>query len=205
MELKQSIFLKGSRQLKLMPDDTLRVEIRSDGAVSEFSIPLCTLDPSPMRKKQPPSKFVFGFVVCAFLLLGSFAAQLFAVSDIRIVLGVLSFLLMLPFGFSLYRLWRFTYDITVFYDRSSGQAAFTLFTDKPDPSTFREFVSHLTKQIKSADMRDPNGRADSIAAELQSFAKLKEQGILTEEEFKTIKQRLLDKLNTGTAVIGFKR
>jgi hypothetical protein len=201
MELSQSIFLKGKRFVRLLPDDTLRVEVRSDGAISEFSVALRHLDDSPIRIKQPPSKFVLGAVVCSFLFLGTFAAWPF-VSDQagRIVLGFLSFLLVLPLGFSFYRLWRHTYDVTAFRDRESGQPVFNLFTDEPSHEEFQRFVTTLQKRIGASREFSPG--ASTAADQLQSFARLKEQGILTHEEFATIKKRLLDSVGEERGASG---
>jgi len=205
MELRQSIFLKGSRYVCLMPDNTLSVAIKADGAISEFSVPLRLLDDSPVRTKQPPSKFFLGFTVCAFLLVGLLVAQFYASAfEVRALLGVLGFLVLLPFGFSIYRIWRFTYDITSFYYKSSGQVAVSLFTNKPDIQTFEGFRNHLIKQIKATADSDTQHNSDSIAAQLQSFAKLKEQGIVTDEEFQNIKARLLSTVTSAPGTVGFK-
>lgn len=205
MEIRQSIFLKGNRSVRIMPDDTLSVAVRSGGAVTEYSVPLRALHESPVRTRQPPAQFMLGFVVSSFLLTGALVAQLFAsTGEMHALFGFLAFLALLPFGVSIYRFWRYTFDITSFQFRSSGQTAFNLFTDKPDAQTFQQFRDLLIKQIKNAQLHDVDRQSDSVSAQLQSFAKLREQGILTEEEFQNIKTRLLGTLMPPSGPIGFK-
>ena len=204
VELNQSKFLKGTRKVRLMPDDTLSVAIKANGTISEYSVPLSMLDDSPVRTKQPPSKFIFGAVISGFIFLGLLFAQVFAADiEIHILLGVLAFLALIPFGFSLFQTWRLTYDITTFYYKSSNQIAFTVFTDKPDTETFKTFMATLVKQIKSIQTKDEGHSSDSVAAQLQSFAKLKEQGILTDEEFQSIKTRLIAAVAPPSGPVGF--
>jgi hypothetical protein len=109
--------------------------------------------------------------------------------------------LVLPLGFSFYRLWRHTYDVTGFCARASGQTVFTLFTDKPNAVEFQNFVGTLRKRI--AELRDVAPSTDSTAEQLQSFARLREQGILTDEEFAKIKERLLDTVGRESRRLGF--
>jgi hypothetical protein len=47
--------------------------------------------------------------------------------------------------------------------------------------------------LESREYRVPSNRSISIADEIRKLAKLKEEGILTEEEFKQMKQDLIRK------------
>ena len=95
------------------------------------------------------------------------------------------------------------YDITIFQNRFGG-ASVTLFNDNPDPTTYKEFEAALIKTIQEAKTQhNPMGQK-TIAQELKEISALRDQGVLTEDEFSRLKEGLIQSASAQKR-IGFER
>ncbi|MDB6152939.1 MAG: hypothetical protein JWL90_1392 [Chthoniobacteraceae bacterium] len=202
--LKQSAFLKGAREVTLNTDDSVLVKIRHKGTYTEYSVALNTLDDSPSRTQHGVAKSLFAVGSFSLLLSGSLGGAFFAgTEESRVTLGIFSVLFVFPFIWALHRMWAGSYDVLTFFNRFSGQSVFNLFYDKPTPEAFKPFIAALIKQTKRVQAETAEAENVSIPNQIQGFARLRDQGILTAEEFQTVKSRLLATIDQGTGRIGF--
>lgn len=71
---------------------------------------------------------------------------------------------------------------------SAGELGQSRYTDIPDPQGVQSLIYRLREE-RMLRMRSSGG--SSVASELESLARLRDQGVLSEEEFETQKRRLL--------------
>lgn len=204
LEISQRLFLKGARKLRFNADDMLSVTVSQNGHVNEFSVSVALLGESPSRVRQPASKYLAGVLVFGLITLASFLAAVFTSNaDARASFGIFSFLFLFPTALAVFRMWRGTYDLLIFYNRFNGQPVFNMFHDCPTSEACQGFVSELVKRIKLKALDAPLADPTSIPNQLQGFARLRDQAILSEEEFQSIKSRLLQRVSDAPAKLGF--
>ncbi len=204
LEISQSLFMKGARQLRFNTDDMLSVTISQGGHVNEFSVPVGSLSESPSRVKQPASKFLGGVLVFGLITLASLLVAIFTSNtDARVSCAVFTVLFLFPTSVAVFRMWRGTYDLLIFHNRFNGQPVFNIFHDCPTAETCQGFVSELVKRIKLKGLDAPQADPTSIPSQLQGFARLRDQAILSEEEFQSIKSRLLQSVSDAPGKLGF--
>jgi hypothetical protein len=205
MEIDQRHFRKGRRNVVLTKEDSLSVSICQGSTVNEFSVPLEVLDSNPCRIKNSGGKrwiamalFCLGLSLCAFVeaIITADRSQ----RGTSLVSGVLILFPALIFGA---QMWRDRYDLLIFSNRFSGQPVFNLFYGQPHQDEFAAFVAELTTRIQRCHAQTASVPAElSIPDQLQSFARLQEQGVLSAEEFAGIKSKLIASVN-GKERIGF--
>ncbi len=95
-------------------------------------------------------------------------------------------------------------DVLIFFNRCSGNAIFNLFYARPDETTFAKFVAGLTARIERAHLEaDRVDASVSAARDLETFARLREQGLLTAAEFEDVKARMIAAVGREATAIGF--
>jgi hypothetical protein len=204
LEISQRLFLRGKRRLRLTTDDVLSVTVSQTGHFNEFSVPVGSLSESPSRVKQPATKFLGGVLVFGLITLTSLLVAVFTSNvETRVSCGVLSVLFLMPTALAVSRMLRGTYDLLVFHNRFNGQPVFNLFHDCPTAEACQSFVSELVKRIKLKALDVPMADPNSIPNQLQGFARLRDQAILSEEEFQSIKSRLLQSVSDAPGKLGF--
>ena len=204
LEISQRLFMKGARQLRCNTDDTISVTLNENGHVNEFSVSVGLLSESPSRVKQPAGKFLSSVLVFGLIALASFLFAVFTSnSDARATSAIVCFFFLFPTALAVFRMWRGTYDVVIFHNRFNGQPVFNLFHDCPTAETCQGFVSELVKRIKLKALDAPETDPASIPSQLQGFARLRDQAILSEEEFQSIKSRLLRNVSEGPGKLGF--
>jgi hypothetical protein len=204
LEISQRRFMKGARKLRFTTDDMLSVTINQNGHVNEFSVSVGLLSESPSRVKQPATKFlggvlVFGLITLVALLVAVFTSN----TETRVSCAVLATLFLLPTSLAVSRMLRGTYDLLVFHNRFNGQPVFNMFHDCPTVEACQGFVSELVKRIKLKGLDAAQADPNSIPNQLQGFARLRDQAILSEEEFQSIKSRLLQSVSEAPGKLGF--
>lgn len=79
-----------------------------------------------------------------------------------------------------------------------------LFHNKPSPAQFEQFVATLQSEIAAAHNAPPRFTG-TIASELRELMRLKDEGVISEEEFQTAKAKAISsEANQGRwTTIGF--
>jgi hypothetical protein len=83
----------------------------------------------------------------------------------------------------------------MFLNRFTGQPAVVLFTGKPDRATFQDFVAEFAKRINAATeakKKEMGAIPGGLAHEIRELVKLRDEGLLSHEEFRQAKAKLLD-------------
>jgi len=93
-------------------------------------------------------------------------------------------------------------DYTSFYNKFSGQADIILWTNKPDPMTFNQFIKKLKNRIIDFQEDVKHSMKKTIASEILQLNELKIKGVITEDEFEKSKNELLKSVENNP--IGFK-
>ena len=205
MELSQSIFLKGSRFVQLNEgDEILTARSRTGHALNEFSIPLAVLQSSPARIQQRAMRLVPGVSFFAVLFLGA-AVGFFLNSDesAKISCAITGALFFFATCAGLIRIRQASFDLLVFYNRFTSQPAFNLFYEKPNPTAFKDFVAYLVDRIKRCQMDISAKQEPSVPTQIEAFARLHKQGIITEDQFDDARRKLLETMTAESKRIGF--
>jgi len=86
-------------------------------------------------------------------------------------------------------------DCTMFVNRFTGEPAVVLFTGKPDQATFSDFVAEFAQRITAATeakKKEIGALPGGLAHEIRELVKLRDEGLLSHQEFKHAKAKLLD-------------
>jgi len=191
-QLNQSSLLKGKRLFALQDDGVLRVTHAEVGKSQEVAVEISLLDPRPVRERGKAAAMLVGMSVFGLLVLGfTFAA--FGPGHTRgaegPVLCIAGFFA-LPFLLCWHHYLKQSYDLVIFRNPySGGQIAFL--NNVPTPEEFRSFIDILVSEIK-ANRIAPYQPMKSLSDELRNLAKLKDDGVLTEDEFRVAKQNLIN-------------
>lgn len=190
--ITQKQILKG--KIKLVLNDNNEVEIvrKTMNHHSSFKIPLASLNPESRREKHVniltmivAIVFAFIFLLCLFnaFLVRHDASALFP----QIAISMSSAAAMLACFVS----WlKSSYDFVVF-DNINGGASAVLFTDKPNKEEFHSFLETIRTRIIEAQSHRQETVEKTMSQEIVELAKLKGQGLLTEEEFEMAKRAVL--------------
>lgn len=188
----------------MLADDSLLVHATHGGTTTEFTVPLKVLSDGSTRSRQPGTKSLPALIVFSAMFLPSLAGAIMFDRDTRVMCATFAVITAVPVLISAFRMWKDSFDIVVFFNRFNGEPVFNLFHAKPNPEEFRAFVGEITKRIKQAGLESEKPEdSSSIPQQIQGFARLRDQGILTQEEFDKIKARLLGSLENEPKRIGF--
>lgn len=83
----------------------------------------------------------------------------------------------------------------VFRYRYGGRRAFSIRRNSPTAREVEGFIAKLTEFVRQADMIDETGYLYGVAEELRSVAALREDGVITDAEYRELKSRLIGKKN----------
>jgi len=206
--LEQRKFSKGKQSFVLNEDGTLHVTTSKGESFQHFSIDLAGWSPDPVHAKNNPiihRIFLILFAaVLALYVLGGTLFALFALPDMpdttlpaiigpTVIFGILWLIV-----FNQYQLRN--YDHLVFSNTTTG-AFLVLFNNLPSANEFSAFVETLKATIKKYPKPAfPN--AQSTTADLREFARLRDDGILTIDEYEEVKRKLLSDIK-APSTIGF--
>ena len=136
-------------------------------------------------------------IVLGLVLIGGIS--LFFISDEEILSWIFFALFMVGIGVFGVKNHK-SYDVVIFRSPTTGQQL-VLHNNVPNEKEFSSFVETLKATIKKFPAI-PLGQANTTIAELREFARLRDDGILNNEEFEEAKRKLLASLNSS-AKIGF--
>jgi len=204
--LEQHRFNTAKQVFTLRDDGTLLVTIsRGLGNFSHYAISLAGWSPEFAHEKNGFAfwRFIPGLVVSFCIPLGVMASALQkndAAYASLVFAGCLC-LFILFWGFVLLRWLRRSYDVIIFHNPTTG-GQLVLHYNVPNEKEFSEFVKKLQDSIKKHPYVSP-AQIPSQTAELREFARLRDEGVITSEEFEETKRKLLSTINTSSTM-GFR-
>ena len=195
LEIHQKAWFQGRRQLAVDDKKAVYTEKRLLRRQT-ISHDLHYLDPDPVVLKTAPTDWLAVAIGSALILLLCVGCAL-AVDDedaraASITFAVLAGLFLLV---SAMRIASRKLDCTMFLNRFTGQPAVVLFTGKPDQATFKDFVVEFAKRITAATeakKKEMGAIPGGLAHEIRELVKLRDEGLLSHDEFKQAKAKLLD-------------
>ncbi len=205
MELRQSEFFRGSRVVRLDENDTITVQAKNGRVFNEYPVYLSVLNEIPSRVRQTARVGSIavagtGVLFLLFLMCTLFAPKSEAKVSFAPLCVIFGFITLAGFA----RMRQISYDVLVFYNRFNGQAAFNLYHDKPDADSFAAFVTVLKQRIKRAHEKIPPVPQEmSVPTQLETYARLARDGIITAAQFEDVKKALLESLTGSGNEIGF--
>ena len=199
--LEQQKFGKGKQSFILHEDGTLLVTLSRKGNFQQFSLLLAGWDPEPSHEKNSPwfSRVILKavFVLICMMVVTSFGCILASAGTgnigaalvLAVVLGGCWALL-----YSQYLLQ--SYDILIFRNPATG-GQLALHNNVPNEKEFSSFVEALKAIIKKLPYMPP-GETRTTVAELREYVQLRNEGVLTSEEFEEVKRKLLTNINSSS-------
>ncbi len=196
LRLEQKEFLKPRSYFELLPNGELLVKTKNAGGQQEVRIELSHLSPRTARYAKSAVILLVAFIVFGLIYVGIVVSTYVAFrkeeGGLVTSLGIIGFvsLIMFPLLLTAFVRWRNgTYDVTVFYNRFSGQVALSIANRVPDPATVTSFVTELTRLVEKAAPVEIRG--DTLVDQLARLGDLHTKGVINAEEFASAKQRLL--------------
>ncbi|MBF0480017.1 MAG: SHOCT domain-containing protein [Candidatus Omnitrophica bacterium] len=101
---------------------------------------------------------------------------------------------------SFWKTWTDSTDQVVFYNRFNGAGMLGFLNNKPNRETLDSFVEQIKKYVPPIVIGGPE-KDKTIAYEISELAKLRDNKVLTEQEFQAAKASLLKKLDVNR--VGF--
>lgn len=158
----------------------------------DYTVDLTFLDPTPVRSRNIDWLFLntaLGLLAVTFLLYTYVQASAFPVLEspwfpLLILLGAGAFIAVL---IGLHR----SSDRILFYSRHGRAPLVDLLNNNPGKNEFQDFLQDLEQRIRQAqEGAYPNTR-EHLAAELREHRRLKDEAIISVEEYETVKRRIL--------------
>jgi hypothetical protein len=141
---------------------------------------------------------VFG-LICGFFIVTAITCIRSKRNDIY-VLSCLAAFFFLPFRLCLYQFFKQSYDVLVFQNQHTGGQIIFL-NNVPSAEALTGFIDRLRSEIKNHRGKLPV-TPKSFSQELEALARLRDSGVLSEVEFPTAKQNLIDSAK-ATGSIGY--
>jgi len=200
--LEQQKFGKGKQSFILHEDGVLFVTVSKGGSLQHFSVSLMGWDAEPVHEKNAPklSRIVHRIVFAMSWI--PIVAMFLAPNNNGIIAMFILFIFFGIFWAILYSQYLHqSYDVLIFCNRVVG-GQLTLHNNVPNEKEFSSFVDILKATIKKFP-NIPQGQTHTTVSELREFARLRDDGILTNEEFEEAKRKLLSNMNSPSSM-GFR-
>lgn len=201
--LDQSARLKGKRSFILQDDGILKVSSSNSGRRMEFTVNISQLNPEPTREAFTARQMFIGMLVSAFIVvvLVICASVPETTHEASLALLFFSGFMLLPTLLCWREYLKQSYDLIVFQNQVDGQRLFLL-ANLPTPASVEDFVSKLKADITSK-REDIKPFSLSLADQIKELGKLKESGLLTDDEFAKAKANLIE-ASSPRPPIGFR-
>jgi hypothetical protein len=188
VELRYKVGLFG-RERYVLQEKELLVSFDSILRSSEYRLGLAQMDPRQVRHRNLPLGWGLAVVACAVaaiaLLVGAFA---FAGGRDRLPVALASCLPLFGLVVSAIQFVRHSRNSVIFCNAYSGTGMLALRWQKPDRQTFEAFVRELQERIRRSREQAQEG---ALASELRGLEKLRNEGVLNEQEYRAAKAKLL--------------
>lgn len=191
MKLEQKGFLKGSQTFEI-GDNEIVVRWKHGRQYREFKVPLNVIAKNSEYHKGSDTLFLVLSILCAIVSV-IFIISLFYVDmkDTGAIGFMLAFLIIIgAVAFGSHQ--KKSYDCLIHYNMFSGHPALVFWRDKPNKETFAAFIDQLNDKLSKQKNGYVNAAQEAgMTSEIRKLHELWEQGILSEEEFKAGKARIL--------------
>lgn len=187
----------------------LKVSVQHGGNLTEYQVNVGHLNPEPMRERNRNYRWALGILV--WLVLVGFGAVLAlalwaggAGWFCWVVLGCDIPLATVILVRTIYVSRGASHDLLVYLNRFNGKPELLLDWNLPSESKFGAFMEALKSRIEESCATEAVTDGDSpLGARLRELASLREQELLSEEEFETLRNALLDRIAAPERRIGF--
>jgi len=190
-QLDQTMLFKGRRSFVLHDDGTLTATYRHIGRVQEYTIEVGKLDLNPRRDRHQATSLLIGLLVFLFAIVG--LAWVAAIAQPETgrreeIFGLIGFFF-LPVILCAVESIRQSHDLLVFLS-ASGEDSVIFFADSPTPDVCRAFLEKLKTEIQKH--RGGHHANEDLAGQIRKLAALRDEGLLSDEEFAKAKHRLIE-------------
>ena len=197
--LQRKLFL---RREFTMNDEFLNIKSKDLTSSEEINVPYEEIDVSRLvyQKQTDNIMLIITIVFGTFFLINIFNPENYNGGGL---LGVAIFLFFVT-AFSGIITFVKSKNITLIPTQNHGYLE--VFRNKPSSREHDGFISELSKRVTSL-LKTKYGKVDMdmpVEPQLMNFAWLKERGVISEEEFNTLKYNLIGKENTNNQ-IGFNK
>ena len=199
--LEQQKFGKGKQSFVLHEDGTLLVTLSKKGNFQQFSLPVAGWDPEPSHEKNSPwlSRVILKavLVLICIMIVTMFGCMFASVATghtgaafvLAVILGGCWVLLYTQYLLQ-------SYDVLIFRNPATG-GQLVLHNNVPNEKEFSSFVEALKATIKKFPYI-PLGETRTMVTELREYVRLRDEGVLTNEEFEEVKRKLLANVNSSS-------
>jgi hypothetical protein len=189
MELKQTVFLKGFRQVSFVNDMSIRLTIKELGKTQEFTVPLSIINDSISRVKSFIVSYLIASIVFLLLSIGFFLLPFFEKFDDAMITGVVFGIIFgSPVIYTAYKLYITSYDYDVFYNKYDGNVIFTLYRNKPNAIVYEEFIKAFIAQVNGKQTGESDQK--TISNYITAIHDLRQIGVFNESEKNDILSRI---------------
>ena len=191
ISIEQKQFLRGSRTFATTTDGHIHCEYRHGASEDTYVIPLRELSPYPTRRKHTAwsamvAAIAFGAAGIAFI-----ANAIVDNSNEAMAVGTFfGGVCIIVSPICLRKYFNSSHDIVRFPNECGGIDVL-LFRNRPSPHAYEAFVTSLQKAITEAKSTTADTHSPTPADQLTVLALLKDQRIITEDEFARMKDAIV--------------
>lgn len=195
----------GKQEFAITDDDNIKVVQSTMWSRSEVMIPLCELDPNYSHVRQVSWQSLLCTIIflvpsCILLLVAIFNKNI--ETDMVVFFVSLSVVFFLATLFCWISYLKQYVNVVAFYSKRNGQLLISMWNELPNKEEFNNFVAKVAAMATESFDKLVGGSKEDLASEILSLHKLKEQGILNEDEFARAKSKLIE--NAEPRTIGFR-
>ena len=198
MEISQKKFMFGTRHIAV-DENKVTVKIEKFNLNNEYSFDIEVLSEHYNRIKKFPYDWLCVIIVATIIDI-SFVIRSFYAREQLIILVPVMFIT-IGWIISIVKFWKNSINSILFFNRFDGSVVLELFYNYPSQVEFSDFVEFIKKKISVISEQKKNTQK-SFSFELREIVKLKEDGLLDEQEFKILKDKLINK-TVESGKIGF--
>lgn len=201
IELNQKVGLFRRLKFTIVSNREIHVSSKSIFQTTSFKYPLQRLLSSPITYRIVNQKALAWSLVLGAIILLCLGTALSVSGESRKLQIILSLVLSPIFLYFLNTLVLSLYSGHAYKNREDGSSMFTIYAGKPSKIEVNEFISEL--KIRSESTRNPDNisYAQKLANYLNYLDFLYREGVLLEDEFKIIKNRIIDTNNENVVHI----
>lgn len=188
-ELAQSKFLCGKQAFEIVDGEMLDIKYDRFTLHQQFQIPLWEILPDPQRIRHWPVGTTAGAAIFGILLLVLVILPFF-IGEVALVLVFPGLFIVSFFIACLYKLKVTSVNGLMFHLRNGGYIE--VWHENPNKETFDAFCDALKRSVKQAWERHSAAvQGHTFAAEILDLKKLADSGLLSQEEYARLKERIL--------------
>lgn len=191
MVLRQTIFLKGKQTFEIVDHETIRVHTRLGYEVREYSILIGDLNPEFTRVRQRSNQWYYASIFFGMILTWISTSAVISKDNtgyaVSLAFGGI-FLCLLATALFQHR--KNKIDATVFFSRKGGNASLVLWQNNPNTAEFNAFKDKVIEAISERNRPHMPSWNRSLVDELRELGNLKNEGIISEEEFQIGKRQI---------------